>query len=62
MEQSYLTTEFQKTVRDDFPAQLESLNAAFSSRLAQAASGKCRCVLTKTAAPGKSDSAENHRL
>ena len=35
MKQSYLTTEFQKTVRDDFPAQTESLNAAFSSRLAQ---------------------------
>lgn len=35
MKQSYLTTEFQKTVRDDFPAQAESQNAAFSSRLAQ---------------------------
>lgn len=35
MKQSYLTTEFQKAVRDDFPAQTESLNAAFSSRLAQ---------------------------
>ncbi len=35
MKQSYLTTEFQKTIQNDFPAQAEALNAAFASRLAQ---------------------------
>ena len=35
MKQSYLTTEFQRTIQQDFPAQAEALNAAFSKRLAQ---------------------------
>lgn len=35
MKQSYLTTEFQRTIQQDFPAQAEVLNAAFSKRLTQ---------------------------